>query len=108
VFPIPCDVWFAARDASLPGIEILELHGSKTPGELALVIDGDTLITGDLVRGHRGGSLNLLPDPKLTDREAALDSVAALAERTSIQAVLVGDGWPVFRDGRTRLKALLG
>jgi hypothetical protein len=107
-FPIPCDVWFAARDASLPGIEILELHGSKTPGELALVVDGDTLITGDLVRGHRGGSLNLLPDPKLTDREAALDSVAALAERTSIQAVLVGDGWPVFRDGRTRLKALLG
>ncbi len=102
-FPIACDAWLSTGPAL--GLEVIELSGSKTPGELALIA-GDTLITGDLVRGHVGGTLNLLPDPKLSDRAAAVASVTALAERTAIAAVLVGDGWPVFREGHHRLSEL--
>jgi hypothetical protein len=106
-FPIPCNRWLDAGNPSLPGIEVLAQRGSKTPGELALVVDEDTLITGDLVRAHGGGRLDLLPDAKLRDREAALASVHGLAERAAVEAVLVGDGWPVFRDGHARLQELL-
>jgi hypothetical protein len=105
-FPIACERWLEAGDPSFPGIEILVLDGSKTPGELALIIDGDTLVTGDLVRAHRGGSLDRLPDAKLRDRDAAIASIRGLAERTTIEAVLVGDGWPVFRDGHVLLREL--
>ncbi|MCB9759822.1 MAG: MBL fold metallo-hydrolase [Alphaproteobacteria bacterium] len=104
-FPIPCDRWLADGDTLVPGLTVATLDGSKTPGELALRI-GDTLIFGDLVRGHRGGALNLLPDAKLTDRAAAEASVRRLIE-PSVQAVLVGDGWPVFRDGAARLAEAL-
>jgi hypothetical protein len=82
------------------------MHGSKTPGELALLIEGHTLVTGDLVRAHRAGSLMILPDAKLTDRAAAIESVQRLASMDGVEAVLVGDGWPVFRDGQARLREL--
>jgi hypothetical protein len=96
-------------DAEQPiaGLEIFELHGSKTPGELALLIEHHTLVVGDLVRGHRAGRLNLLPDAKLQDRVRALASLRRLTELSSIEAVLVGDGWPVFHGGRHALHALL-
>ena len=89
------------------GLQVFELHGSKTPGELALLIEGHTLVTGDLVRGQRAGRLNLLPDAKLQDRERALESLRRLTEVQSVEAVLVGDGWPVFHGGRHALTALL-
>ncbi len=89
----------------LPGIEVLELQGSKTPGELALLVDGHTLITGDLVRSHAGGALHLLPAPKLSDPEAALRSLQRLA-LLPVDAVLVGDGYPVFREGQRALAEL--
>ncbi|MDH6101923.1 MBL fold metallo-hydrolase, partial [Chrysosporum ovalisporum ANA283AFssAo] len=85
---------------------VLELHGSKTPGELALLLEETTLITGDLVRARKAGSLTILPDEKLLDREAAVASVQRLAALPHVEAVLVGDGWPVFRDGRDRLQEL--
>jgi metallo-beta-lactamase superfamily protein len=99
----------AASEATPPvaGLEVFELHGSKTPGELALLIEHHTLIVGDLVRGHRAGRLNLLPDAKLANRAAALGSLRRLTEVQSIEAVLVGDGWPVFHGGRHALNALL-
>lgn len=106
-FPIPCHRFLADGDEVSPGLVALALHGSKTPGELALVLDGSTLITGDLVRAHRGGGLDLLPDAKLADRAAALGSLRRLAGLAGIQAVLVGDGWPVFRQGREALHELL-
>jgi metallo-beta-lactamase superfamily protein len=90
-----------------PELEVIELQGSKTPGELALLLEGDTLVAGDLLRGHRAGRLNLLPDAKLGDKARALDSLEALARRGGIEAVLVGDGWPVFRGGSAALLALL-
>lgn len=107
-FPFACDVWLGDGDEVVPGLVALALDGSKTPGELALVLDGTTLITGDLVRAHRAGALMMLPDAKLKDRAAAVASVRRLAELPGIQAVLVGDGWQVFRDGGALLRALAG
>jgi glyoxylase-like metal-dependent hydrolase (beta-lactamase superfamily II) len=96
-----------AQAAFAPGLEVMELHGSKTPGELALIIEEKTLITGDLIRAHRPARLNLLPDAKLTDKPRALESLRSLCDRTRIEAVLVGDGWSLFRGGAEALKELL-
>lgn len=102
----PCDRWLRGGDAWIDGIEVIALAGSKTPGELALVLDGTTLITGDLIRGHIGGALNLLPAAKLTDPDAARASVRRLAQRVDLDAVLVGDGWPIFSGAHAQLVAL--
>lgn len=101
-----CDHWVGQGDEVVPGLSVHELHGSKTPGELALVLEETTLITGDLIRAHQGGSLNLLPQPKLVDRAAVILSVQRLAALPQIQAVLVGDGWPIFRGGGDALREL--
>lgn len=99
------DRW-VSDDAVLEGVVCIGMEGSKTPGELAFRI-GDTLITGDLVRGQRAGRLNLLPDPKLSDKAAAIESVRRLAALEGIEAVLVGDGQSIFTDGHARLVELL-
>ncbi len=104
---IPVDRWLTDGDTVVEGLEVLALQGSKTPGEIALLLDGSTLITGDLVRAHMGGQLDLLPAPKLTDAGAALLSLKRLAALNGIEAVLTGDGWPVFRDGTLRLRELV-
>ena len=106
-FEIEVARWLGEGEALVPGLVAAELGGSKTPGELAYVLEDTTLITGDLVRAHRGGRLNLLPEPKLSDPAAARRSVARLAALPRIDAVLVGDGWPVFREGRARLAELV-
>jgi hypothetical protein len=106
-FPIPCDRFLADGDEVVPGLVAIALDGSKTPGELALLLEGTTLVTGDLVRAHRGGGLDLLPDAKLSDRGAALASLRRLAALPGIETVLVGDGWPVFRGGAAALAELL-
>lgn len=103
---IACDRWLTDGDVIAPGLVAIELAGSKTPGELALLLEETTLITGDLIRGHAGGALNLLPDAKLADRARAIESVKRLLEHRAIEAVLVGDGWPIFRDGYARLEEL--
>jgi glyoxylase-like metal-dependent hydrolase (beta-lactamase superfamily II) len=105
-FPVPCDRWLGDGDVLVTGLEAFALQGSKTPGELALLIDDDTLITGDLLRAHEAGRLTLLPDVKLSDKARALAEIERLTAR-DINAVLVGDGWPVFRDGRRALLELL-
>lgn len=106
-FPLECDRWLGEGDEVVPGLRVFELEGSKTPGELALLLEETTLITGDLVRAHQGGKLCLLPDGKLSDKAKALDSVRRLAALPHLEAVLPGDGWPVFRDARTVLADLL-
>lgn len=106
-FPLRCDRWLATDDELVPGLRALELHGSKTPGELALLLEDTTLVTGDLIRGHVGGRLNLLPEAKLKDPAKARASVRELVARwPRIDAVLVGDGWPVFRGGHAALEEL--
>jgi hypothetical protein len=106
-FPWACTRWLGDGDEVVPGLRVVELAGSKTPGELALVLDDTTLITGDLVRGHVGGKLNLLPDAKLTDRAQAVASIARIVrDYPKLESVLVGDGWPVFNGGLARLREL--
>jgi hypothetical protein len=105
-FPLPCDLWLADGDEPVPGLRVLAVEGSKTPGELALVLDRTTLVTGDLVRAHEGGRLATLPEAKLRDRAAAAASVRRLASLPGIDAVLVGDGWPIFRRGGEALREL--
>jgi hypothetical protein len=106
-FPVACDRWLADGDEIVPGLQCFEMNGSKTPGELALVLEHTTLITGDLIRAHEGGSLCLLPDAKLADHGAAIVSAARLAGLGKIDAVLPGDGWPVFRGGTVALRELV-
>ena len=105
-FPFACDLWLADGDAPAPGLVALALDGSKTPGELALVLDGTTLVTGDLVRAHEGGRLATLPAAKLRDAAKAAASVRRLAALPGIDAVLVGDGWPIFRGAGAALREL--
>jgi len=105
-FPFPCDRWLADGDEPVPGLLVHTVEGSKTPGELALLLDGTTLVTGDLIRAHKAGSLMILPDAKLVDKAAAVASVRKLAAIGSIDTVLVGDGWPLFGNGGDALRAL--
>ncbi|MBD2198500.1 MULTISPECIES: MBL fold metallo-hydrolase [Calothrix] len=106
-FPIACDRWLVDGEEVVPGLKVIELQGSKTPGELALLLEETTLITGDLVRAHKAGNLTILPQEKLVNRQEAVASVQRLAALTEVEAVLVGDGWSIFRDGRDRLKELV-
>lgn len=106
-FPIACDHWISDNEEIVPGLIAYQLQGSKTPGELALILENNTLITGDLIRCHIAGELCLLPDAKLTDTELALKSVTRLANLSVIDTVLTGDGWPIFKYGSSALKRLI-
>jgi hypothetical protein len=105
-FPIKCSHWLTNKDEVVPGLTVFEMQGSKTVGELALLLEQTTLITGDLVRSHIGGELCLLPAVKLTDVDKATDSVKQLSSISSIETVLVGDGWPIFNHGHAALVKL--
>ncbi|MDP1824245.1 MAG: MBL fold metallo-hydrolase [Archangium sp.] len=105
---LTCDRYVSDGDEVVPGLVVRGMNGSKTPGELALVLEDTTLITGDLVRGHRADALHLLPSEKLSDRPAAIASLRRLLElHPRIEAILVGDGWCLFREGHQRLSELL-
>lgn len=104
---LTCQGWLADGDEPLPGLKVFAFEGSKTPGELAFLIEGQTLITGDLIRAHRAGQLCLLPDGKLSDKAAAQASVRRLEACTELEAVLTGDGWPVFCGGLQALKQMI-
>ena len=110
---IRCARYLADGDELVDGLRVFALDGSKTPGELALVIagrastQGATLVTGDLIRAHRGGALTMLPDGKLKDKAGAIASVKRLAAALpELEAVIVGDGWHVFREGSRALQEL--
>jgi glyoxylase-like metal-dependent hydrolase (beta-lactamase superfamily II) len=105
-FPIACDRWLSDGEEVVPGLKVIEIQGSKTPGELALLLEETTLITGDLVRSPIAGTLSILPQEKLLNPQQAIASVHRLAELPKVEAVLVGDGWCVFRDGKRRLQEL--
>ncbi len=106
-FPIQCSRWLSEAQALLEGLDVYAVNGSKTKGELFFIVDGVTLITGDLIRAHNGGKLCILPEAKLQDRNQAVESVRRLAAIEGIVAILPGDGWPVFRDGATVLTELI-
>jgi hypothetical protein len=105
-FPISCKRWLGDSEEIVPGLVAYQLDGSKTPGELALLLEHGTLITGDLIRSHIGGELCILPDAKLLDRNQAIYSVKRIAAMTGIKTVLPGDGWPIFNHGSEALHRL--
>jgi len=106
-FPIQCTKWVGEGQGVIDGLDVYELKGSKTEGELAFILEGSTLITGDLIRAHAGGKLCMLPDVKLQDVNLAKESVKRLALIKGIEAILPGDGWPVFRHGEQVLLELV-
>jgi glyoxylase-like metal-dependent hydrolase (beta-lactamase superfamily II) len=107
-FPIACDAWLSEREPLFVDWRVYELDGSKTPGELALLVAGNTLVTGDLVRANRPASLMMLnPAQGLKDAAAARESISRLAVLPHLEAVLVGDGWPLFADCHEALRALV-
>ena len=107
-FPLPVARWLGEGETPFPSMRVLEMHGSKTPGELALVLDEDTLITGDLVRAHRAGSLMMLSEEQgLKDRERAVASIERLRGFSGVRHVLVNDGWQLFHDAPRQLELLM-
>ena len=108
-FPVPCDRWVGDGDQPFPGLVVHEIRGSKTPGELALVLEETTVIFGDAVRAHRADTLMLLPEAKLRVRNDVLQSIRRIRTlHPRIEHVLVGDGWCSFRHGGTLLDELAG
>jgi hypothetical protein len=103
---LDCNAWLEDGDEVVPGLTVMTLEGSKTPGELVLLLEETTLITGDLIRAHEAGKLCLLPDQKLLDKEEAVASLRRLADLPLVETVLTGDGWPVFRSGAQALADL--
>lgn len=107
-FPVPCERWLRDGDEPFPGLVVRELQGSKTDGELALVLDDTTAVFGDLVRAHQAGALMLLRREKLRDPAAALASVRRFRGlHPRVEHVLVGDGWCAFRNGGALLDELV-
>ena len=99
-------IWLGEGDEPIEGLRVIELHGSKTLGELAFLIEGHTLLCGDLIRAHSANTLMLLPDGKLNDKASAIQSLSKLIKIDTIQHVLVGDGWPLFDRGHQALTDL--
>ncbi|MBL8916456.1 MAG: MBL fold metallo-hydrolase [Archangium sp.] len=108
-FPVKCSRWLGDGEEVFPGLIAYELDGSKTPGELALVLDGTTLITGDLIRAHRADTLGLLkPEQNLKDKQAALASIQRVMKlHPGIEHIVVGDGWHCFCRAKVLLERLL-
>lgn len=105
---LTCDRYLADGDSVVPGLVARALEGAKTPGELALVLEETTLISGDLIRSHQADTLEVGPEKKLVDRATAIASLRRLHElHPRLETILVGDGWSVFRDGHQRLAALV-
>jgi Metallo-beta-lactamase superfamily len=105
-FPIACQHWLKDSEVVVPGLVAYQLDGSKTPGELALLLNNNTLIMGDLIRCHVAGELCLLPDAKLKNKDNALASLKKLAALSGITTVWLGDGWPIFHYGGQALQDL--
>ncbi len=78
------------------GIKVVGLDGGKTPGEIALYLQGrKAAVVGDALWGDPAGALRLPPDEKLIDPgKAALSLRQIWALR--LEVLLVGDGACIF------------
>jgi glyoxylase-like metal-dependent hydrolase (beta-lactamase superfamily II) len=80
----------------------------KTLGELGLMIQDDgkrILLLGDTVIGHPAGEIGLLPDAKIEDKPAILETLRRLA-MMEFDHLLVGDGESLIEGGRAKLADL--
>lgn len=101
------DVWYADGDALPEGLDVHWIRGGKSEVEAALILEPlDALLFGDVVRSHVSGALRLLPDEKLSDRAAVVESLQPLARR-KVRALLLGDGDNVFQGAQSVWGAFL-
>jgi glyoxylase-like metal-dependent hydrolase (beta-lactamase superfamily II) len=80
----------------------------KTRGELGLLIRDERrriLLLGDTVIGHPAGEIGLLPDAKIEDKPAILETLRRLSI-LEFDHLLVGDGESLIEGGREKLAAL--
>jgi len=79
----------------------------KSPGEVALHDPVNRyLVVGDAVVGNPPGALSLLSERVIDDPARLRESVRRLLE-LSFDAVIVGDGIPLLKEGRQRLEELV-
>lgn len=99
---------FVTAETSLGAdISVIDTRG-KSRGEQGLVIrsDGKTvLLLGDTVIGHPSGEIGLLPDAKIEDKPAILETIRRLAE-LEFDVLLVGDGESLLTGGREKMREL--
>lgn len=105
------DYWFSSKDdlpEELRGVlGVFPLRGGKSPMEPALHLEPlKALYFADVVRSHESGRLRLLPDPKLADRGAVLESLQALKD-LSLDAILLGDGDGIYNGATAAFRDLL-
>ncbi len=87
----------------VPGLRAVHLPFGKSPGEIALYFsDKQAVLFGDIVAGEPMGRLTLLADEKLEDAPKAAIQLRKVLP-LNFNAVLVGDGHSLFRDGRQEL-----
>ena len=99
-------IWLSTGDEPIEGLQILEIQGSKTSGELGLILNKDTVYLSDLIRAHQAGELMWLPSGKLKNPTLAKQSARQLLTFPEINHVLVGDGWPLFHRAQEALARL--
>jgi len=86
------------------GWRVIALDGFKSPGEIALYSGvRKTVVVGDSVLGDPAGSLRFLPDGKLEDPQRAILSMRRVRGVARLDNVLVGDGAPIYGNGRAVL-----
>lgn len=107
LFGLPLDGTFRDGQEVSDGVVALGLPHGKTPGEVALHLpELRTAIVGDAIVGTPAGSLCLLADDKLADREAfvlALRRLWALR----LESLLLCDGAPLFAGADDAIGTLL-
>jgi uncharacterized cupin superfamily protein len=107
LFDIPIDATFADGAEVFPGARAVSLPFGKTPGEVAIHVPrARCAVVGDAVIGAPAGSLSLLPDEKLEDPARFVLSLRALWA-LHLDALLLGDGQPVFQAADDALATLL-
>jgi glyoxylase-like metal-dependent hydrolase (beta-lactamase superfamily II) len=88
------------------GLVVVGVPG-KSVGEVALHWPARRLlIVGDAVIGHPAGACSLLPDRVMDDPAGLRTSVRALLA-LDFDALLVGDGAPILRGAKERLRELV-
>jgi len=86
--------------------EVVDAAG-KSPGEVALLWpDRRILIVGDAIIGNPPGQCGLLPERVMDDPSRLRGSLRKLLD-LDFDILLVGDGEPILRDAKARLKELV-
>ena len=87
-------------------LQVVDAAG-KSPGEVALLWpDRGILIVGDAIIGNPPGQCGLLPERVMDDPARIRKSLRKLLD-LDFDILLVGDGEPILRDAKARLKELV-